>query len=215
MIVLWMMALVLAVAYYRIPGAAKMLCPVRDLMAQYGWGAAFLSMVFYCGALPGLFFLFVRGIRPPRPWMTCALQGFWGGVMGSICNAGGGGCPDAVREDGRGSIRLDRSLRFPRDGGLLLLGRAGLLLAPDASGVAAAVLPAAGSAQSSAELVRGHPREPCDLCISAAVQNPHSRPDQCLLDADVPADRNEDWGQWVFLHSRIVIPVIFLKRVFR
>ena len=87
MVVLWMMALVLAVAYYRVPGAAKMLCPVRDLMAQYGWGAAFLSMVFYCGALPGLFFLFVRGIRPPRPWMTCALQGFWGGVMGSICNA--------------------------------------------------------------------------------------------------------------------------------
>ena len=41
MVVLWMMALVLAFAYYRVPGAAKMLCPVRDLMAQYGWGAAF------------------------------------------------------------------------------------------------------------------------------------------------------------------------------
>ena len=33
MIVLWMMAVGLAVAYYRIPGGTNMLDPVRDLMA--------------------------------------------------------------------------------------------------------------------------------------------------------------------------------------
>ena len=86
MVVLWALAIGLAVAYYRVSGVAQALEPLCEVMTRYGWGMAFLSMLVYCGVLPGLFFLLQPSIRPSRPMLTCVLQGLWSGVMGSACN---------------------------------------------------------------------------------------------------------------------------------
>ena len=46
--------------------------------------AAFLNWFFFCGVVPGVFFLSIRSIRPQMPIATAFAQGVWGGVSGII-----------------------------------------------------------------------------------------------------------------------------------
>ena len=67
MCVLWLMAMSLAVAYYFAPCVADALEPVRQWQEANGVAAAFATQFVFCGMLPAVFLLTVKGIRTDRP----------------------------------------------------------------------------------------------------------------------------------------------------
>ena len=82
MAVLWLMAVALVVVYYRIPGAADLLEPLRRWQdAHEIWGSV-LSRAVFCGLLPGVFILTGRAPRPRRPVATILAQTVWCGAWG-------------------------------------------------------------------------------------------------------------------------------------
>ena len=82
MIVLWTVATGLAVGYYLIPCVATVLEPLRVWQGEHELVGAFVSRVFFCGLVPGVFLLAVKAIRPKRPWATMAAQSIWCGAWG-------------------------------------------------------------------------------------------------------------------------------------
>ena len=55
MLVLWVVAAVLAVAYYALPAFAAALEPVLRWQKESGWIAAAANRMFFYGILPGVF----------------------------------------------------------------------------------------------------------------------------------------------------------------
>ena len=86
MVVLWAMAVALAVGYYFVPGVAAALEPLKRWQVESGWFAALLNRVAFCGILPGVFLLTVRAIRPRRPWRTILAYCVWAGAWGVLCD---------------------------------------------------------------------------------------------------------------------------------
>ena len=86
MVVLWMMAAALVGAYYLVDPFREMLEPVSDLHRQWGWKSAFASQAVFCGLLPGLFQLTIRGIRPRSPYRTILAETLWCGIFGIAVN---------------------------------------------------------------------------------------------------------------------------------
>lgn len=84
MIALWMIALIVVLSYYLVPGIRASLEPLAKWQTQGGWYAAFLNRVIFCGIVPGLFLLSVRTLRPRRPFLTIALQSCWCGFWGIV-----------------------------------------------------------------------------------------------------------------------------------
>lgn len=82
--VLWMVALVMVLSYYFVPGVSGVLGPLARWQTEGGWFAAFLNRVVFCGIIPGSFLLSVRMLRPRRPLLTIALQSCWCGVWGIV-----------------------------------------------------------------------------------------------------------------------------------
>ena len=64
MVVLWAMAAGLAVGYYWIPCVATVLEPLRVWQGEHELVGAFVSRVFFCGLVPGIFLLTMKAIRP-------------------------------------------------------------------------------------------------------------------------------------------------------
>ena len=87
MFVLWTMAVGLAGAYFLVPSFRAVLDPVADWHRDWGWRAAFISQAIFCGAIPGVFLLSFRSIRPRRPILTILVQALWCGCFGICCNA--------------------------------------------------------------------------------------------------------------------------------
>ena len=84
MFVLWCLAVVLVLAYYRIPSVASVLNPLERVQSEYGVLAAFMNRVIFCGALPGAFMLCVKSLRPPRVGLVILAYCLWGGVLGVL-----------------------------------------------------------------------------------------------------------------------------------
>ena len=84
MLVLWTLAASLAVAYYRLPGFAELLAPVKDWQARNGAIAAFATQFVFCGVLPAVFLSVVREIRTDRHLLKCVLQSAWSGCWGIV-----------------------------------------------------------------------------------------------------------------------------------
>ena len=84
MLVLWGFAVSLAVAYYRLPGFAGLLSPVKDWQARNGALAAFTTQFLFCGVLPALFLSVVREIKTDHRFLKCALQSVWSGCWGVV-----------------------------------------------------------------------------------------------------------------------------------
>jgi len=82
MFVLWTCAALLLALYYAVPGGARLFGPLMDWQTKGGCLAAFLNRVLFLGALPGVFLLSVRSIRPPRPLLTVLAYSLWGGAWG-------------------------------------------------------------------------------------------------------------------------------------
>lgn len=84
MCVLWLMAVSLAVAYYFAPCVADALEPVRQWQEANGVAAAFATQFVFCGMLPAVFLLTVKGIRTDRPLLKAFLQSVWSGCWGVV-----------------------------------------------------------------------------------------------------------------------------------
>lgn len=84
MVVLWVMAGVLVVGYYFLPGIERGLEPVRQWQTDCGWVAAFLNRFVFCGILPGVFMLTMKTLSVPRPGLAIAAQTLWSGICGIV-----------------------------------------------------------------------------------------------------------------------------------
>ena len=85
-LVLQCSAAILVLAYYFVPAFAQALAPVAAWQLREGALAAFLSRMFFCGILPGVFLLLVPSLRPRHPWATTACNCLWWGAMGLAVN---------------------------------------------------------------------------------------------------------------------------------
>ena len=86
MVVLWVLAALTALVYYRVSEADVVFGPLAKWQTESGWVAAFLNRVIFCGVIPGMFLLGVKSIRPPRPLLTIAVYSLWGGLWGVACD---------------------------------------------------------------------------------------------------------------------------------
>jgi len=83
--VLWVVAICLVAGYRFVPGIASALEPVAQWQMRNGWRAAFLTQLFFCGVVPGVFLVTVRSIRPRHPLVKASVQAVWCGGMGVAC----------------------------------------------------------------------------------------------------------------------------------
>ena len=86
MVVLWALAALMILAYYRVSEADAVFGPLAKWQTESGWVAAFLNRVVFCGVIPGTFLLRVKSIRPPRPLLTVCVYSLWGGLWGVACD---------------------------------------------------------------------------------------------------------------------------------
>ena len=91
MISLWILAAVLVLLYYFAPGFAAVLDPIRDWQDAWGWRAAFVNGLVFCGLLPGVFLFAVRALRVRRLALTVFAQSVWAGLCGVVVLRGNGG----------------------------------------------------------------------------------------------------------------------------
>ena len=82
MVVLWMFAGFWVVGYFCMPQIQSLFEPFRQWQVDYGWKAAFLSRLFFCGVVPCVFLLSVKRIRPRKPILTACAQALWCGLWG-------------------------------------------------------------------------------------------------------------------------------------
>ena len=87
MLVLWIVAVLAVLAYYRIPTVNAAFVPPATWQTESGWFAAFLNRVLFCGVVPGVFLVSVKSIRPKRPLLTVLVYSLWGGMWGVACDA--------------------------------------------------------------------------------------------------------------------------------
>ena len=86
MVVLWGMAGLMALAFYRVPAMNAVFAPLAKWQTESGWVAAFLNRVIFCGIIPGVFLWSVKSIRPPCPLLTVGVYSLWGGLWGIACD---------------------------------------------------------------------------------------------------------------------------------
>ena len=84
MLVLWVAALMLVVAYYHVPAFAGLLTPVRIWQSRHGATAAFATQFVFCGVIPAVFLHTVRKIRTDHSLPKCLLQSVWSGCWGVV-----------------------------------------------------------------------------------------------------------------------------------
>lgn len=82
MLVLWLVAAALAVAYYAFPPFASALEPLLRWQKESGWVAAALNRLFFYGLLPGIFQWTIPSLRPRRLLLTIFAQGAWCALFG-------------------------------------------------------------------------------------------------------------------------------------
>ena len=84
-IVLWLSAAFVVVAYYLVPGVSSALEPVGNWQRENGWLASFVFCAAFCGAIPYVVYL-LRGEKEQRsPFVTAVAQAVWCGLCGIAC----------------------------------------------------------------------------------------------------------------------------------
>ncbi len=84
MLVLWVVVVAIAVAYWRLPAFASVLEPLRLWQERNGIAAAFVTQFVFCGVLPAIFLSTVREIKTDRHMLKCCLQSVWSGCWGVV-----------------------------------------------------------------------------------------------------------------------------------
>ena len=85
-VVLWLMAASAVWAYYRLPGVSRAFDEFVGFQNRWGWPVVFGLRAFFCGALPGVFLLTLKSIRPKRPLTVVVIQILWCGAWGVVCD---------------------------------------------------------------------------------------------------------------------------------
>ena len=85
MVVLWLLAAAMVLAYYRFPCAAAALEPLARWQTECGWSASFLNRLFFAGVVPGIFLVTVKALKVRRPLRVACAQGVWCGLWGILC----------------------------------------------------------------------------------------------------------------------------------
>ena len=86
MVVLWIVAAAAVMGYYAVPWFAGALEPIAKWQRENGSVAAFASLAFFCGVIPGVFLCTVRSLRPRRPLLTVVVLSAWCGLWGVANN---------------------------------------------------------------------------------------------------------------------------------
>jgi len=86
MVVLWVLASAVAVAYYWLPGAGRVFGPLFEWQQANGKLAAYINRAIFCGLMPGVFLALVPSLRPPRVWLVVLVQVAWNGLAGIGCD---------------------------------------------------------------------------------------------------------------------------------
>ena len=84
MVVLWVVSVVLVLAYYTLPFVASALEPLARWQRESGWIAAFLNRVVFCGVIPGVFIVCVKALRPAHVIAVIIVQTLWSGICGVV-----------------------------------------------------------------------------------------------------------------------------------
>ena len=84
MVLLWLAAAALAVAYYSVPCVAAALEPVRNWQIENGVRAAFATQAFFGGVVPGLFLAAMRSLRTRHQFAKVVAQTVWCGAWGIV-----------------------------------------------------------------------------------------------------------------------------------
>ena len=87
MVVLWVTATFLVIAYYTIPAVTTALEPMLRWQKESGYMAAALNRAVFYGLLPGAFQILLRTIRPKRPFVTISAQSLWCAAFGVLTDA--------------------------------------------------------------------------------------------------------------------------------
>ena len=82
MMALWAFATALVIGYFCVPQVQSWFAPFQRWQMDYGWKAAFLSRMFFCGVIPCVFLLSVKRICPRKPILTACAQALWCGLWG-------------------------------------------------------------------------------------------------------------------------------------
>ena len=86
MVVLWCVAVATVAGYYSVSWFTNFLEPLAKWQRDNGAVAAFLSIAFFCGVVPGLFMCFVKSLRPRRALATVGVMTVWCGLWGIVNN---------------------------------------------------------------------------------------------------------------------------------
>jgi len=82
MAALWLLAIALAGAYFRLPAFAGLLEHVRLWQVANPRLAPFLNRMLFCGLIPGAFLCLVPSLRPKHVLAVIALESVWNGLLG-------------------------------------------------------------------------------------------------------------------------------------
>lgn len=86
MCIVWLVAAVLVLAYYFVPGMAEAIEPVAQWQRDGGWVSALLNRLFFCGLLPGVFLLMRTNGRGRMTFAVIGVQSVFAGFCGIICD---------------------------------------------------------------------------------------------------------------------------------
>lgn len=84
MVILWTLATLTVIGYYRIPAVAEFLEPLRVWQTEKGFVAAFASRFVFCGLLPGVFMVTMKSLSVPHPGRVIIAQSLWSGLCGIV-----------------------------------------------------------------------------------------------------------------------------------
>lgn len=84
-VVLWLSAALVVVAYYLVPGVASALEPVGGWQQANGWRASFILCAVFCGLVPYVVYLIRRESGRRNPFVMATAQAVWCGLCGVIC----------------------------------------------------------------------------------------------------------------------------------
>lgn len=85
-VVLWVLAATTVFAYNLVPACCAVFQPLTRWYVSWGWMAAFANHAFFCGILPGVFWLSFRPIRPRHPFLTMLSIALLHGTSGIVVN---------------------------------------------------------------------------------------------------------------------------------
>lgn len=88
MLLIWGFAFILIAAYYFVPVFGSYFALLEDWHIRFGLWAVIADRILFCGLVPAVFMLTIKGLREPRVWVVCLLLTIWNLIWGIVCDVG-------------------------------------------------------------------------------------------------------------------------------